>query len=211
MIFLYILLALLVIVFLILFISLRITVKYGKETYLKIGALFFDFNLTKSDTKKRKHKRKKSPKKQSKKTTENKKSIISEFTEGLEISDFLQLLRRLIIHLVDSSSGHVRVRIKKLEIIVADKEPDAAALIFGGVNTVVSGILEYLELKTRLFPLHKSRIYVKCDFEKEHTEAEIELWTKIRIIHLVKFALKFFFDFMRIKESKNNTSLKGNK
>ena len=140
-----------------------------------------------------------------KKKTENKKSIISEFTEGLEISDFLQLLRRLIIHLVDSSSGHVRVRIKKLEIIVADKEPDAAALIFGGVNTVVSGILEYLELKTRLFPLHKSRIYVKCDFEKEHTEAEIELWTKIRIIHLVKFALKFFFDFMRIKESKNNT------
>ncbi len=212
MIFIYILSAVLVLIFAVLMLNLRVTVKYGNKTYVKIGVLFFDYNLT---TKK---KDKKSFVKKQKKSAENiekgskdKKNILSEFTDGLEISDFLQLLRILIVRMVESSSGHVKVRVKTLQITVADKMPATAAMLYGGVNAAVSWLLEYLTVNTKLYPLNKSSVYINCDFDKEKTEAEIELYARIRIVHLVKFVLKFFFDFIKLKENKNQTSLKGTK
>jgi len=211
MIFLYILLAVVLIIALILMINLRISVKYGDKTYVKVGALFFDYDYIKKQNKKSQRKKKKTAKSGGKSAKDKKKNVLSEFTDGLEFSDFLQLLRLLIIRMVESSSGHVRVRIKRLEVTVGGEKPDTTALLFGGINAAVSWILEYLSLNTRLYPPKKSSIFVNCDFDKGKTEAELELTARIRIIHLVKFALKFFVDFIKLKEYKNNTSLKGTK
>lgn len=212
MIFIYILLAVIALIFAVLMINLRVIVKYGNKTYVKIGVLFLNFSLTtKKKNKKSVVKKQNETAKNIEKTSKNKKSILSEFTDGLKISDFLQLLKMLIIRMVESSSGHVKVRIKTLQITVADKMPATAAMLYGGVNATVSWLLEYLTVNTKLYPLSKSSIYVNCDFDKERTEAEIELCAKIRIIHLANFVLKFFFDFIKIKENKNHTSLKGTK
>lgn len=211
MVFLYILSAVFILIFIAMMISLRVTIRYGSNSDVRIGALFFDFNIT--NTKKNKYNCKKNKKatKHTKKQSGNKSSLLSEFTEGLEITDFLQLLRTLVARLVECSSGHVRVKIKKMEITVADKEPATAAVLYGCINAAVSWLVEYLTINTKLYPLSKCSIYVNCDFDKMNTEAEIELRAKIRIVHLSKFALKFFIDFIKLKETKNNSSLKGTK
>lgn len=217
MIFLYILLSIIFLVLVVLIINLRVTVKYGNKSCVKLGALFldFDFPFKKKETSVDSDNVNESddetiPTVATEKTEKN-KNIFSELTEGLEISDFILLLQKLIGRMVESSSGHVKVRIKKLEVTVADKQPSTAAILYGSINAAVAWLIEYLSLNTKLYPLNKSSIFVNCDFDKDKTEAEIEIVAKIRIIHLIKFILKFFFDFIKFKESKNQTSLKGTK
>ena len=120
--------------------------------------------------------------------------------------DFIDLLKMLLTRLAENSKGHLKVRLKKLEIVVADAQPDKAAILFGTVNTAVALLLEYLNTNTKLYPLEKSSVFVTCDFDSKSTEAVIELETKIRIIHLVKFAIMFFLDFIKLKETKNYKS-----
>ena len=208
MIFLYILLAIIALIALVLMLHLKLSVKYGEKTYVGVGILCFYYKLAPAKKKKTKRSSEKCTKKQtqSQPPAKKKNSILSEFTDGLEISDFIELLRLLMVRLVEHSSGHLKVRLKKLEVVVADKQPDCTAILFGTVNTATALLLEYLETNTKLYPLEKSSVYVRYDFDASKTKSVIELTTKIRIIHLLKFAVMFFLDFIKLKETKNYKS-----
>jgi hypothetical protein len=175
-----------------------------------IGILCFYYKLAPAEKKSKKSakkaRKKKAPAQSQQQPAKKKNSILSEFTEGLDISDFIELLRLLIVRLVERSSGHLKVRLKKFEITVGDKLPDRAAILFGTVNTATALLLEYLETSTKLYPLEKSSVYVTCDFDSNQTNAVIDLTAKIRVIHLLKFAVMFFLDFIKLKETKNYKS-----
>lgn len=211
MIVLYILLGVLLLIALLLMLNVRFTVKYGEKTYASLGVLCFNYRLTAKSKKKSSEKQKKNEDSSNKSKPAKKKGMLDEFKEGLEISDFIELLRKLISRLSEVSRGHVKVKIKRLEVVVADRYPDIAALKFGAVNGAVALLIEYLLANTCLYPLEKSSLFVRCDFDKENTEAVADVVTKVRVAHLLVFILKFFFDFIQLKESKNNTSLKGTK
>ena len=210
MIFLYILLAVIALIALILMLHLKLSVKYGEKTYVGIGVLCFYYKLAPAEKKSKKSakkaRKKKAPAQSQQQPAKKKNSILSEFTEGLDISDFIELLRLLIVRLVEHSSGHLKVRLKRFEITVGDKLPDRAAILFGTVNTATALLLEHLETNTKLYPLEKSSVYVTCDFDSSQTNAVIELTAKIRVLHLLKFAVMFFLDFIKLKETKNYKS-----
>ncbi len=211
MIFFYIIFALILLIAALLMLSVRLTIKFGEKTYIGIGTLFFEYKLAPLTEKKKRMNKKTSAKKRTVRSDKaDKKSVISEFTDDLVISDFLTLLRKLFFQLRKYFFGHIRVRLRRFEITVSDDYADSAALLYGTVSASVSWLLEFLIQNTNLHPLEKSSVFVKCDFNSKKTKADIYIDVKIKVWHLVKMAAVFFPDFIKLKETKNNKStLKG--
>lgn len=214
MVILYILLAIVVLLLLILSLNARITLEYGDDVTVKIGTLFYDYKLIPSADKKKKTK--KTKKSSADKTEKSKKgqkqnNVFSEFTDGLEITDFIEVLIKLLVRLNSVFKKHLRVRLKKYIITVAADSPDKAAILFGSVTAASRWLFEYLSLNSRLYPLEKSQVAVKCDFEEKKMCADLKVVIKIRLIHLLTYIVGAFFDFMNIKESKTikKSSVKG--
>ena len=210
----YILLAVVLLLLFILLLSVRITVEYNSDVSLKVGALFYNYSVVPSAGKKKKSKKKKKDEvasgEEAKGKPDKKKSTFSEFTEGLEIADFIEILTKLLTRLAAVFKKHLRVRLNKYLITVGAESPDKAAILFGTVNTASMMLIEYLTVNTRLHPLENSPVAVRCDFEGKTVDVDVKVVIKIRVIHLITYLVGAFFDFMKIKESKNSkTSLKG--
>ncbi len=208
---LYVLLAILIAIILILMISVRITFTYGDKISLKVGALFYNYDIL-SEKKKKKTKKPKTAKKIStpKESKSKKKSgIFSEFTDGLEIMDFISIFTRFITRLSKLFRKRLRVRLKKFRITVGGDSPDKTAVLFGAVSAGATLLIEYLENNTALYAPEKSDIKVNCDFSQKETVAEAEIYVRIRIIHLLGYVIGAFFDFIKIKESKSDILMKG--
>lgn len=210
---LYILLAVVLLLLFILLLSVRVTVEYNSDVSLKVGALFYNYSVVPSAEKKKKAKKKTKTAvaaDEAKGKSDKKKSTFSEFTEGLEIADFIEILTKLLTRLTAVFKKHLRVKLRKYLITVGAESPDKAAILFGTVNTASIMLIEYLTVNTRLHPLENSPVAVKCDFDSKNVDVDVKVVIKIRVVHLITYLVGAFFDFMKIKESKNNkTSLKG--
>lgn len=213
MVFLYILLALMLLICMLLLLSVRLTFTYGDVTKVKIGAIFFNYDLMANRSKPKKSKPKKKKQTQSVKTgKENtqKKSIFSEFTENMEILDFVSLLKKFLFRMDTVFHKRLRIRLKRFIIDVSAETPDKAAILFGCVSGAASMLLDYLSVNTNLYPIEKSKVAVRCDFDAKTTTADIEVVLKLRLVFFVGYAIGAFFDFINFKESKTNkSSLKG--
>ena len=213
---LYIIGAILGLILLILLIRVRIIFSYSEKLTLKVGALFINYDvLKKRPEKAKKTKKKKQKKKVSEQTSAvgkdnvKKKNVLKEFTEDMDIGDFLDLISAFFTSLGKMLSNHLYVRLNKFRIIVGGEDPAKSALQFGALCQSCSYLFEILRNNTKLYPLEKSEVSVLHDFSKKKSEYELTITVKLRIIHVFCMLLSVLLEFFKIKESK--TKPKGKK
>ena len=213
MVFLYILLALFLLVFLICLINIRITLLYdNKGAILKIGALFIDYNVTgekKKNTKKQKTKENISDGSPTESGTPSKKEnskiskLISEFTEDFELGDFIDFLLNFLGKLVNVFQSHLKVRLKRFNISVGAKTPADTAIRFGIISQSCAYLFEFLDNNTKLYPLKNSNVYVNADYNSDSIFCNIKLVIRIRVIHVLKYLFELFIELINTKERLN--------
>ena len=211
---LYIIGAILGLILLILLIRVRLIFSYGEKLSLKVGALFINYDLLKKRPKK-KIKKKKAEKKTLQKSTvaasesPQKKNMIKEFTEDMDIGDFLDLISALFSSLGKMVNNHLYVRLNKFRILVGGEDPAKSAIQFGAICQSCTYLFEILRNNTKLYPLEKSDVTVYHDFSAAKSEYELTITVKLRIIHVLGMLLSVLFEFIKIKETK--TKPKGKK
>lgn len=211
---LYIIGAILALIFFVLLIRVRIIFSYGEKLSLKVGALFINYDVLKKRPKK-KVKKKKAKKKVTKAETKTvatapkKKNVLKEFTEDMDIGDFLDLISVFFTSLGKMVNKHLYVRMNKFRILVGGEDPAKSAIQFGTICQSCVYLFEVLKNCTKLYPLEKSDISVYNDFTAPESEYELTITVKLRIIHVLGMLLSVLFEFIKIKESK--TKPKGNK
>ena len=211
---LYIIGAILGLIFLIFLIRVRIIFSYGDKLSLKVGALFINYDVLKKRPKK-KAKKKKAEKKAPKKSTgsasgaSQKKNMIKEFTEDMDIGDFLDVVSAFFSSFGKMVNNHLYVRLNKFRILVGGDDPAKSAIQFGAICQSCTYLFEILRNSTKLYPLEKSDVAVYHDFSAPKSEYELTITVKLRIIHVLGMLLSVLFEFIKIKESKNKP--KGNK
>lgn len=208
MIFLYIICAVIAVVILCLLLRVRLVFEYGEKLKLHAGILFVNIDLL-SLTSDKKTAKKKSKSSAVQTKGNEKKNILSEFTEDMSFSDFLELLKVLLHKLIEMFKRHLYVRLKKFTVIVGDKDPAKSAIQFGIICQSCAYLFELLECNTKLYPLEKSEVSVLNDFDASKTEIEAKIIIKLRIIHVLGLVLSLFFEFIKLKESKNSSQMKG--
>ena len=210
MIFLYIIGAILALIFLVFLIRVRIIFSYGEKVSLKVGALFFNYDVLKKRPKKDKKAKKKKTEKRIKpkvvaKTdgeSPKKKNMLKEFTEDMDIGDFLDLISAFLAGLGKMINNHLYVRLNKFRILVGGEDPAKSAIQFGAICQSCTYLFEILKNYTKLYPLEKSDVSVHHDFAAAKSEYELTVTVKLRIIHVIGMALSVLFEFIKIKESK---------
>ncbi len=218
MIFIYIIGCIFLLLLLILLCRVRLVFCYSDNLSLKVGALFINYDLLKE---RKPAKKKKKPKEktvsQSKDVTgqpkEKKRSIISEFTEDMGFSDFLQLLKTFLEKLCRMFGKHLYVRLNRFRIVAGGSDPAKIAIKFGLLVQSCTYIFELLENCTKLYPLQNSNVLVCHDFDSKNTDIDIKITIKLRVIHVMVLAVSMLFEMIKMKESieNNRKNVKGNK
>lgn len=218
MIFLYVILALFLLIFLLCMINVRITLEYNEKAVLKIGALFIDYKVGGAKKKKKPEKDKKkkvvaesvSQPTQPKKEKSKIMQVISEFTEDFEFADFYDFVVSFVSQLIKVFNKHLKVRFKRFNVTVGSDDPSDTAIRFGAVSQACAYLFELLDNNTKLYPLKRSNVYVNSDFDRKNIYCNLKLIIRLRIVHILIYIVKVFFEFIKIKESKSNKP-KGNK
>ena len=207
--------AILGLVLLILLIRVRIIFSYGEKLSLKVGALFINYDVLKKRTgKKKKAKKNKTDKRKTKASSVSgaeppqKKNMLKEFTEDMDIGDFLDLISTFFSSLGKMVDKHLYVRLNKFRILVGGEDPARSAIQFGAICQSCTYLFEILKNSTKLYPLEKSDVSVYHDFTVKKSEYELDITVKLRIIHVLGMLLSVLFEFIKLKESK--TKPKGN-
>ena len=155
---LYILLPILLFVLLLLFSRVRLSLVYDGRIQLRISYLFVRIPLY--PRKKRRPKASAKRKNRKRSSHAQKMKIIAEAPEEkprseppkkapLRLGDIrflLRLFREVIAHVLDSSSRHVRIRVKQLRLSIGGADDAArAAIEYGLVSQSVAYLLEFLK------------------------------------------------------------------
>ena len=141
--------------------------------------------LRKKQLKKAEAKQKKAEKKAAKKEIpkeEKKKMSLP------DILDIIALVRKLLVKVVKTFFGHLRIDIARLKIRVATGDAATTAIAYGAITQAVNLFFPILE-SVKNFSLPKTRdIDIVADFVGEGIEADIELSFKLRVWHLFHVA-----------------------
>ncbi len=212
---LYIICALPALILLILLMRVRIIFSYSEKLSLKVGALFINYDVLKKRPEKKKKVKKKAPPKKKKQPVKAegegvpKKNLVKEFTEDMDIGDFLDLISAFFSSLGKMVNRHLYVRLNKFRILVGGEDPAKSAIQFGAICQSCTYLFEILKNSTKLYPLEKSEVSVHHDFQAQKSEYELTITVKLRIIHVLGLLLSVLLEFFKIKESK--TKPKGKK
>ncbi len=135
-----------------------------------------------------------------------------------DILDMIDLVRRLLVKVVKTFFGHLRIDIARLKIRVATGDAATTAIAYGAITQAVNLLFPILE-SVKNFSLPKTRdIDIVADFVGEGIEADIQLSFKLRVWHLfhVAFgalftAIKHFVKKMFRDQKKKESSPEGHK
>ena len=208
MVFIYIIGCLILTVLLLLMCRVRLIFGYGEKLSLKVGALFINYDLLKErKTSKKKKKVKNKPSSDDKAAPaakEKKRSIISEFTEDMGLSDFIELLRILFEKLVNMFGHHLYVRFNRFVIVAGGSDPASIAIKFGVLVQSCTYMFEFLENNTKLHSLKNSNVIVTHNFDAKNTDVDIKITVKLRVIHILILAVSMFIEMIKMKETIEN-------
>ena len=147
--------------------------------------------LRKKQQKKAEAKQKKAEKKAAKKEQpkeEKPKKSLS------DILDILSLVRKLLVKVVKTFFGHLRIDIARLKIRVATGDAATTAIAYGAITQAVNLLFPILE-SVKNFSLPRTRdIDIVADFTGEGIEADIEVSFKLRVWHLFHVAFGALFE-----------------
>ena len=138
---LYVLLAIIVLLFLILNIRLRFLVGYDEKPSVILKVLFFKLDILNRKKKKKvseKEQAKKEKKKKPKENTEKDEKFIS------SPSDVIRLVREVALGLLKKFYGHLRVDSFRINVIVASNDPSKTAIMYGAISPAVYSFVEAL-------------------------------------------------------------------
>lgn len=90
----------------------------------------------------------------------------------------------------------LRVKLKRLEIVVASPDAAKTAYLFGGVSQAVAYLLQSLDAYSRL-SFRNERVSVKADFLKEKLSVDIDILFSIRVGSLLSLALSALWLFVK--------------
>ena len=138
---LYVLLAIIVLLFLIFNIRLRFLVGYDEKPSVILKVLFFKLDILNRKKKKKvseKEQAKKEKKKKPKENTEKDEKFIS------SPSDVIRLVREVALGLLKKFYGHLRADSFRINVIVASNDPSKTAIMYGAISPAVYSFVEAL-------------------------------------------------------------------
>ena len=209
-----------------------VTVAYRDEVALSVRVLFFKIRILPAKEKKAgphsmsrkqaaKIKKKLRAKQQKKADAKQKKAekkaakkeIPKEDKKKMtlpDILDILSLVRKLLVKVVKTFFGHLRINVVRLKIRVATGDAATTAIAYGAITQAVNLLFPVLE-SVKNFSTPKTRdIDIVADFVGEGIEADVEFSFSLRVWHLfhVAFgalgtAIKHFVKKMFRNQKKN--------
>jgi len=208
MIFLIILAAVVVTLFLIAMIRLRIVVTWRGEFFVKLKVLCFRYTITprkkkSKSVKKKKRKRKKkaveSEKEQPEHTPPEKK------TPG-DVLELIGGIRELVSGILSKFFGYVKTEVRLFKLKFHAKDAATTALMYGVVAQSVAYLFEFLDQRSGLRVRGKNRVQITPDFapdeDKFGFDAEIEMIFSLRMWQTVGLAMSAIRGFLRFRKKR---------
>ena len=192
MIVLYILLGILAFLFILFHIAIRITLEYNESFSLKIGVLFFNYDVTKPREKKpKKEKKEKKPKKEKKenkknKTDESQKEKKSKPKKKIsDIFGFVSFIIRIASAATKRMMTLIPIKLYYFEACCASPEAEETAMQYARLSNIAYALFEALGRFTR-FTYDPRKVYIYPDYTKEKSEYKVKLLIKIRLVYLLR-------------------------
>lgn len=208
MIFLYILLAVVAVVLLILFSSIRIKIEFSQNLKLKfyLGFIKIPEKLLKKQKKASKKSKKTAKKTEKKAKIEQKKPKKSKLFENIkqkgyynsliEVMDFL----KPILAVLESFAAKIRINPLIIKIKMTGSDAADLAIDYGKFCTVYYPLIELIESKTNCKNIN-SDVFV--DYVSNKPEIYIKTELKIRLVHILTHGFKIIMEFISFKEKFN--------
>lgn len=217
MIVLYILLGILAFLLLLFHIAIRITIEYNESFSLKIGVLFFNYDVTKPRKKKPKKEKEKKEKKPKKEKKKKEASSVAEETKKKpkkKISDivgFVSFIIRIASAATKRMTKLIPIKLYYFEACCASPEAEETALQYARLSNIAYALFEALGRFAR-FTYSPERVYIYPDYTKEKSVYKVKLLIKIRLVYLLNTgfaALKVILkEFSSVTPSRKNASAK---
>ncbi len=230
-----------ILLFFVFILSLKatVTVAYRDEVALSVRVLFLKIRiLPKKEKKKGPHsmsakkarkikeklRQKQQKKAEAKQKKQEKKAAKKEAPKEKpkkslsDILDMVTLVRTLLVKVIKTFFGHLRIDIARLKIRVATGDAATTAIAYGVITQAVNLLFPVLE-QVKNFSTPKMRdIDIVADFAAEGMEADVEFSFSLRVWHLfhVAFgalfsAIKHFVKKMFRDQKKNMSAPTGHK
>ncbi len=182
----------------------KIILKYKDKLEISTKLWFFNFNITKFTSRKKKKKTPKIvhfdgtsfgelPEKTKKKTVQHKKAVQKSFP-GTAVkekkpftetaSEILELITDILTDISEPLKKILRVDIKRLYITAASDDAHKTALLFGNANTAV-GSLIYVCKKFASLDIAEENVGVYSNFCSERSEIDVCVVLTLSIRHTV--------------------------
>ena len=219
MIFLKILGAILLLLFLILIIPVRIRIVYDQSVRAYIPVLFFKIGLYPRRKRlkpmsKKKYEKLKKPKKESKKEQKKKKPAETKEKAKLSVSDIFGLIGEVTEaagDILKKITNYLRVKIHALKIVISTDDAAKTAIAYGAVSGAAGSLMTMLGDKCRIKYPSRAETGVECDYLSGNCSFKCDILFSIFVWQLLVIALKGLKVFIKFKtksEVKNNA---GNK
>lgn len=105
-----------------------------------------------------------------------------------DILDIISLVRKLLVKVVKTFFGHLRINVVRLNIRVATGDAATTAIAYGAITQAVNLLFPVLE-SVKNFSTPKTRdIDIVADFAGEGIEADVEFSFSLRVWHLFHVA-----------------------
>ena len=190
-----------ILLFIALVLCLRVNLRiaYTDELIVYIRVLFFKYHLI--PTQKIKFNKKAYEKKEKKKESAPKTTIktTSEKSKSPTLLENISLISEIIKVALKAFAKHLRVKISKMQVIIATPDAAKTAVLYGAASGAIAGILEIIDSYTNLKKLKKCAVTVDCDFLSEKSTVCIDINLSISGWGLLLTLIKSLFKFITIK------------
>ena len=211
----------LILIFLLLFLKVRLCIAYENDISIGIKVLLFNIPLLPAKKKnpkprdytvKKMRKRqaaldKKAAKKKAKQLEkEQKKAAEAENApkkdKATQIKEILELIKLVLENVMSPFGRYLKVEILKMHIVIGTPDPAKTAVVYGAVSQSVSYIIELLSNVTNVDVKKKNSITVTPDFFEGRSNAKINLTLGLRVWHALSLAIKFFMAYLKHTRTK---------
>lgn len=206
----------LLVILLILFIPIRIRLKYTDELEVFVPVLFFKIPIFPRKTKlkpmsKKKYEKvlakeaEKSTKKERDKVSKEKKKnkpIKDAKKKKISLSDITSLVGEILDAvgaILSKVGGYLRVKIYALHILISSDDAAKTAITYGAVSGTLGTLFGILEDRCHIKYARNAEAGVSCDYTCGSSELKCDVRFTFRIWQLISIAFNAFKKFISIK------------
>ena len=194
---LYILLAVLFLIFFLLFVNIHVIFTYRESARVTVRVLFFRFDgmkLFRSFTKEKDKTKKNAKAEQVQVESKRKKSA-----DPLGFVEFLIRIGRIIGRALEEHFSKMKIYLKELHVSVASSDAAETALLYGGAIQAANGLCALLQHYSH-FRCDNRNLVIAPDFVSEKSRFSIHLDLTVKAFHLIGVLLRAY---LRLFEGKD--------